>query len=232
VRRLLAYSSIAHAGYMLMGLAVAQATWRASDSAPAVDGIAAMLFYLVVYALATTVVFAALAYLASGNREVETLDDLAGLGRSRPGIAAAIAVFMFSLAGLPPLAGFFGKLTLFFASLEVFLQSGGTGGETAGVALLALTIVAAVNAAIAAAYYLRVVAMLYFQAAEAEIRPVGGFGALLASGVCAAAVVLAGVRSGPLIEQAKVASASAARTFTIGPAAAGIYPSARFALHE
>jgi NADH-quinone oxidoreductase subunit N len=232
IRRLLAYSSIAHAGYMVMGLAVAQASWRSADSAAAVDGVGAMLFYLVVYALATTGVFAALAYLSGSDREVESLDELAGLAQTSPGIAAAIAVFMFSLAGLPPLAGFFGKLTLFFTSLEMYLKPGATEDGGIGNAFLVLTLVAAVNAAIAAAYYLRVVGTLYFGKPTAEIRPAGGLGAMLAAGVCAVAVILAGIRSGPIIEQAKSASASAATTFTNGPATAGINPAARYTFHE
>jgi NADH-quinone oxidoreductase subunit N len=222
IRRILAYSSIAHAGYMLIGLAVAQGTWsQPADTSQVPDGIAAMLFYLAVYALATTGAFAALAYLARGDREIETLDDLAGLGRSQPGVAAAIALFMFSLAGLPPLAGFFGKLTLFFASLKVYLEPAGGEFQT-GTAFLILTLIAAVNAAIAAAYYLRVVATLYFRPSTTEIRPDGGRGALVATAICAIAVILAGIRSGPLVEQAKsasAASASAFRTAGINPAA-------------
>ena len=207
IRRLLAYSSIAHAGYMLMGLAVSQATWRTSAAA-AVDGVAAMLFYLIVYSLATAGAFSAFAYLAPADREIESLDDLAGLGQSRPGFAAAIAIFMFSLAGLPPLAGFFGKLTLFFASLDVYLQPGTTENSPLGRAFLVLTLVAAANAAVAAAYYLRVVATLYFGTPAREILPSGGLGALLATGACAIAVVFAGLRSGPILEQAQSASAA------------------------
>jgi NADH-quinone oxidoreductase subunit N len=217
IRRILAYSSIAHAGYMLIGLAVAQAT--GSRGGPATDGIAAMLFYLVVYALATTGAFAALAYLARGDREVETLDDLAGLGQSRPGVAAAIAIFMFSLAGLPPLAGFFGKLTLFFASLKVYLAPASNVNSDFGTPFLVLTLIAAVNAAIAAAYYLRVVATLYFRPPTAEMRPEGGPGALFATAICAVAVILAGIRSGPLLEQVRSASKATVATFGAEPIA-------------
>ncbi len=109
LRRLLAYSSIAHAGYMLIGLAVGIA---AGERAIGYNGMGAMLFYLFVYSAASLGAFATLAYL-SDEREVSRLDELAGLTNRHPIAAALLAVFMFSLSGIPPLAGFWGKLGLF-----------------------------------------------------------------------------------------------------------------------
>ena len=125
LRRLLAYSSIANAGFMLIGLAVGLATATTATTATTMatatvsaagvcDGIAAMLFYLAVYAAATLGTFAALIYLGREGQQVEAVEELAGLGRTRPVVAGTIALFMFSLAGLPPLAGLWGKLLLFF----------------------------------------------------------------------------------------------------------------------
>ena len=119
IRRLLAYSSIAHAGYILIGVAVALATQTntgilATDAAAkAFDGLGASMFYLAVYMFATMGAFAALVYLSSdGEKQVDTLDDIAGVNRRNPVVALVMAVFMFSLAGLPPLAGFWGKFAL------------------------------------------------------------------------------------------------------------------------
>ena len=98
LRRLMAFSSIAHAGYMLIGLPVALAS--ASSG-----GIGATLLYLVVYVLAALGVFAALAYLSDDQREVSSVSELAGLARSRPWVAAALAVCLFSLAGFRPWLG-------------------------------------------------------------------------------------------------------------------------------
>ena len=106
IRRLLAYSSIAHAGYMLIGIAVALAVAGGAGGATTVDGIGAMMFYVLVYAVATLGAFALLAWLGDGERQINTVDDLAGLWRNHPWAAAVMAIFMFSLTGLPP----FGRL--------------------------------------------------------------------------------------------------------------------------
>jgi len=168
VRRLLAYSSIAHGGYMLVGLTVAQ-------SHPGLTGGSeALLFYLAVYAAMTLGVFAVLIAAGGRERQVETLDDLAGLGRYRPGLALLLAVFLFSLTGLPPTAGFFGKFNLLVAA-----WSSGTFD------LQMLAVVMAVNAAIGAAYYLRIVAALYLRPAPAVSTASGAdFPAFLAGVLC------------------------------------------------
>jgi NADH-quinone oxidoreductase subunit N len=219
VRRLLAYSSIAHAGYLLIGLAVGLASRSpaalaaSSSAAPpgAVDGVGAMLFYLVVYALATAGSFAAFAYLGRGRHELDEIHELAGLGRSQPTVAAAVAVFMFSLAGIPPLAGFWGKLTLLAGALGRYQQGDLPANWSYSQPwFLVLAIVGAVNAAIAAAYYLRVVGVMYFRPPTAETEPPrGGIGALAAALACAGLVVAVGLFPGPAIERTNAASQSA-----------------------
>jgi NADH-quinone oxidoreductase subunit N len=120
VRRLMAYSSIAHAGYLLIGLAAALALPSAGGAA---GGLAAMILYVFVYAFATLGVFAALTHLGAKDRDVEHVDELAGLAKSRPMTAAIIAVCMFSLSGVPPMAGFWGKFTLFRSAVEAALDA-------------------------------------------------------------------------------------------------------------
>jgi NADH-quinone oxidoreductase subunit N len=153
IKRLLAYSSIAHAGYMLVGLTVGR-----RGAGPA-DGIEALLFYLAVYGAMTVGFFSVLLYLGRPGRRVETVDDLAGLSQSHPAVALLAVIFLFSLTGLPPTAGFFAKLNLFLAA-----WSQGTTASRWLALLLAL------NAAIGAWYYLRIVATMYLQPRAAATK--------------------------------------------------------------
>jgi NADH-quinone oxidoreductase subunit N len=212
VRRLLAYSSIAHAGYMLIGLAVGFAVAGGASEANHFDGVGATFFYLLVYATATAGTFAALTYLGTARRQLDSVDELAGLGQNYPKTAAAIALFMFSLAGLPPLAGFWGKLTLFTGALGV--DSKNPESNTLWPWFLALAIVGAVNAAIAAAYYLRIVAVMYFRPATTRPEGLGGHGAGWAVALCTLLVLGISCFPGPLVEQANRASQAARATFS------------------
>jgi NADH-quinone oxidoreductase subunit N len=106
--RLMAYSSIAHAGYMLAGLAV-------GDGGP-IAGTEAVLFYLAIYGLMTIGVFALFSAVSRADRPLEFEDDLRGLNRDHPAVALMLAVCLFSLTGLPPTAGFLGKLNIFLAA--------------------------------------------------------------------------------------------------------------------
>lgn len=213
IRRLLAYSSIAHGGYMLIGVAVglAQASLTSSGTpleAIGVNGIGTALFYVSVYTLATLGTFAALAYLGSEEKPVDHVDELAGISHAHPAVAAAIAVFMFSLAGIPPVVGFWGKFTLMSGAIDL-------GAPVAGVDanvqrwFFALAIIAVVNAAIAAAYYLRVVAVMYFARPAAHpARSAGHAAPLYGMVACLLLVIAAGLLPGPIMQAADHAGAS------------------------
>ncbi|MHB8971167.1 MAG: NADH-quinone oxidoreductase subunit N [Pirellulaceae bacterium] len=194
VRRLMAFSSIAHAGYMLIGLAVALAS--ASSG-----GIGATLFYLAVYVLAVLGVFAALAYLSDDRREINSVSELAGLARSRPWVAAGLAICLFSLAGIPPLAGFWGKLTLFAGAIRV-AQEGPPGVASW---FLVLAIMGVLNAAVAAVYYLRVISTMYFTPPVTSLSVRGGLGTLAGSLVCCVLVIAVGLLPGVVLRSAELA---------------------------
>lgn len=198
LRRLLAYSSIAHAGYMLIGLAVALATRNEPGSW---NGLAALGFYLVVYAAATLGAFAVLEHLGRPERRIDGVDELAGLGQTRPVAAALLAVFLLSLMGVPPLGGFWGKFCIFGSALNV--NGAGVEGIAEGMQpwFTALAVIGVLNAAVAAAYYLRVVAVMYFRTPLATPQARGGGGAWWAAVMCGVVVVLVGCFPGPLMRQ-------------------------------
>jgi NADH-quinone oxidoreductase subunit N len=184
LKRMLAYSSVAHAGYLLTALV-------AGDGA----GTQAILFYLVAYALVNLGGFGALAALARSGREPLSLDDVAGLARRRPALAAAIAVYMVSLTGVPVSAGFVGKFYLFRAAVEA--------------GYVTLAIVGFLASVVSAYYYLRVVVAMYMR------EPVGEDGWAHVSTASAAAlaftaiVVLGlGVYPGPVLDWADAAARS------------------------
>jgi NADH-quinone oxidoreductase subunit N len=149
LKRMLAYSSIAHAGYILVALTAAAAT----DHPEA--GIAAALFYLVTYAMVKMGAFLIVAQLGGpGERHVE-IEDLAGLGSRQPAVAACLSLYLLSLLGLPILAGFLGKFYVFNAALESNL--------------VWLAVILGINSVIAAYYYLRVMVTMYMREPATEI---------------------------------------------------------------
>jgi NADH-quinone oxidoreductase subunit N len=150
IKRLMAYSSINNVGYILLGLA------SGSEK-----GIQSVVFYLVIYAVMTVGVFAIILLMKRRGTMVEGIADLAGLARSQPMMALALLVFMFSLAGVPPLAGFWSKLYVFIAAIEARLYVPAVLGMLASV--------------VASYYYLRIVKVMYFdEPAEALDRPLFG----------------------------------------------------------
>lgn len=151
--RLLAYSSIAHAGYMLVGLAV-------GNSAVGTSGVASLLFYLAVYGIMTIGLFALITAAAGPGRPLRAVSDLAGISRTQPAIALMMAVCVFGLSGLPPTGGFLAKLNLFLAAWSEGSQQAVQGHTQVGY-VLAITL--AVNAVIGAAYYLRLISVMYFE---------------------------------------------------------------------
>jgi NADH-quinone oxidoreductase subunit N len=155
LKRLLAYSSVAHAGYMLVGLAVAPYL-RGGNGAVEPDGVEAILYYLVAYGAMTVGAFAVIAYLDTRESPVETVDDLAGLSRSHPLLALLMIVFLFSLIGIPLTAGFTGKFLVFFGAMAVPRPEHVTQARV-------LAILGMINAAIGGWYYLRIVAVMYLR---------------------------------------------------------------------
>ncbi len=148
VKRLLAYSSISHAGYMLVALAA---------GARSGEGAAAVLYYLAAYALMTLGAFTVVAHLGGAGERRTTLDDYAGLGWRQPLTAALLSLYLLSLLGMPVTAGFLGKFYVFSAALKTDL--------------LWLVILAAINSAIGAYYYLGVIVAMYFREPEQEWIP-------------------------------------------------------------
>jgi NADH-quinone oxidoreductase subunit N len=161
VKRMLAYSSIAHTGYMLAGLAAYKSIGGFSTAAGSSfgnkgdAGITSLLYYLLAYAFVNIGAFAMIGWLQHRGNGL-TLDDFAGLARTNPLAAAAMTIFMISLMGVPPLLGFYAKYYIILATID------------ADMLWLALAIVLA--SAISAYFYLRVVAVMYFSAPEQETR--------------------------------------------------------------
>ena len=148
IKRLLAYSSIANMGYAMIGLTVGTS-----------DGIASLLLYLAIYAVMTIGAFGTILLLRRGGVSLDRLSDLAGLGRHHPKTALALAIFMFSMTGIPPLAGFFGKYFVFLAAIQ------------AGAYVLA--VVGVLTSVVAAYYYLRIVKIIYFDEARGSCEAPG-----------------------------------------------------------
>ncbi|GER08408.1 NADH-quinone oxidoreductase subunit N [Iodidimonas muriae] len=146
IKRLMAYSSIAHMGFALAGLATGT-----------VDGVQGVLVYMAIYMLMTAGTFAVILGMRRKDGLTEDISDLAGLAKTRPALAAIMATLMFSLAGIPLLAGFFAKLYVFMAVVE------------AGMYWLA--VVGFVTSTVAAVYYLRIVKLMYFDEPNENIEP-------------------------------------------------------------
>lgn len=145
VKRMLAYSSIAHTGYMLVALMVGPVAGRG----PMHDGVAALFFYIAVYGVTNLGAFAMLSVLRVGDREAESLEDLSGSSSIAAGPAVAFAICLFGLMGFPLTAGLLGKIYVFSSAFSV-------GGDRALAGpLMALAILGVINSAIGAAYYLR-----------------------------------------------------------------------------
>jgi NADH-quinone oxidoreductase subunit N len=182
IKRLLAYSSIGHMGFALVGLAAGTA-----------QGIQGVIVYMAIYVAMTLGAFAVVLSMRRDGKLVENIGDLAGLGRSHPGTAFFLAALMFSLAGIPPLAGFFAKFYVFLAAI----QSG----------LYMLAVVGVVASVIGAYYYLAIVKLMYFD------EPVRGFSPMPASvalvlGVSSVINILFFAYPAPLLGAATVAAKS------------------------
>ncbi|MCB9948531.1 MAG: NADH-quinone oxidoreductase subunit NuoN [Rhodospirillaceae bacterium] len=149
IKRLMAYSSIGHMGYALIGLAAG--TER---------GVSGVLIYMAIYLAMNVGTFACILSMRVNRRMVEGINDLAGLSKTNPLMALSLAVFMFSMAGIPPLAGFFGKLSVFLAAIDAQLYT--------------LAIIGVLTSVVGAFYYIRIVKLMYFDdPVESFDRPIG-----------------------------------------------------------
>jgi NADH-quinone oxidoreductase subunit N len=149
IKRLMAYSSIGHIGFALVGLAAGSEA-----------GIRGVIIYMAIYLFMNVGTFACILCMRRNGKLVEGIDDLAGLSRTSPPMALAMAIFMFSMAGIPPLAGFFGKLYVFLAAIQEELY--------------ALAVIGVLSSVVGAFYYVRIVKLMYFdEAQESFDRPLG-----------------------------------------------------------
>jgi len=169
IKRMLAYSSIAHAGYVLVGMVAGTAA-----------GQGAMLYYLLAYAFMNLGAFAVVILLVREGEERDEIDDLAALGYTRPALGLAMTLFMLSLGGIPPTAGFTGKFYVFRAALEA--------------GYVWLVILAVLNSAVSMYYYLRVIGVMYRSEPTRDLRAAGPSAACgLALAVSAAATIVLGI---------------------------------------
>jgi NADH-quinone oxidoreductase subunit N len=184
VKRVLAYSSIAHSGYMIIGIIAGPGL-----------GVNSVLFYLLAYGIMNTAAFAVLAGLERKGQEIESMDDLAGLRVKHPGMAVVMALSAGSLLGVPPLLGFWGKLYLFIAGVQA--------GQ------VVLVVIAGVNSAISAWYYLRLIDLPIMKKPSAQSETIvrGPFSwPRIAGIVTAAAVVVLPVFTGALFKASQEAT--------------------------
>ncbi|HEU0217579.1 MAG TPA: NADH-quinone oxidoreductase subunit NuoN [Stellaceae bacterium] len=183
IKRLMAYSSIGHIGYALIGLAAASPS-----------GIRGVLVYMAIYLFMNVGTFAVILCMHQQGKMLEGINDLAGLSRTQPGLAMALAIFMFAMAGIPPTAGFFSKLYIFLAAIDAKL----TG----------LAIIGVVTSVVGAFYYLRIVKVMYFD------EPAGAFDRPISPELKAVLVVTAIVTlfffllPDPIVGSAEAAAAS------------------------
>ena len=145
IKRMMAYSSIGHMGYALIGLAAAGVV---EDMTIRNHGIQGMLVYLGIYVFMNIGTFSCILLMKRDGRMVEGIDDLAGLSKTNPGLALIFSIFMFSMAGIPPLAGFLGKLYVFEAAIHAELYT--------------LAIIGVLTSVVGAFYYIRIVKVMYF----------------------------------------------------------------------
>ena len=177
IKRMLAYSSISHAGVLLVGIcALGLGSPTANTS---------LIYYLITYSVATMGVFAIVVFVGSRNRERLLVDDWAGLGSQHPGVALAMTILLLSFGGIPPTGGFFGKFYIFKAAMEVY------DGQ-----LLWLVVLGVINSAISIYYYLRIVTAMYFREANQPFAPTRSSGLMFVIAVCPLLVLELGILPG------------------------------------
>ena len=168
IKRMLAYSSIAHAGYILAGVAAGNA-----------EGKTGVLFYLAAYLAMNLGAFGIVTMVEGGDPSRVTFDSYAGLSKKRPYLAALMALFMFSLSGLPPMAGFFGKYYVFLAAVKADMTW--------------LAIIGVLTSLVSAYYYLRLVVVMFFKEGEGDLETAPTKAALVAVTIAAFFVLQLGL---------------------------------------
>jgi len=190
LKRMLAYSAIAHMGFMLLGLlsGMVEGNWLNRDAA-----YSAALFYIIIYTVMSVGAFGMLCLLSRAGLDCENLEDMRGLNRRNPWYAALMLVLMLSLAGLPPTAGFYAKLAVFSAAVSA--------------GYIWLAVAAVLLSLVVAYYYLRVVKLMYFDEPKEAAPATPAHGGVLMS-VNGLALLLFGIVPGPLMDLCTVAIAS------------------------
>ena len=183
IKRLMAYSSIGHIGYALLGLA-----------AGGEAGVQSVLVYMTIYVVMALGTWACILCMRQHERMVEGIDDLRGMARTHPMLALGMAALMFSMAGIPPLAGFFGKLYVFIAAIRAQLYT--------------LAVIGVLTSVVGAFYYLRIVKLMYFdEPKEVLHRPIGRELAWVIAGT-SVFVVFFFIYPGPVLTAASAAAAA------------------------
>lgn len=182
IKRLLAYSSIANMGYALVGLAAGNA-----------DGVQGVMTYMAIYLATTLAAFACVLMMRRDGKPVEEISELAGLSRTNPWMAFALSMMMFSLAGIPPLAGFWAKWYVFLAAINAQLY--------------VLAVVGVVTSVVGAYYYLRIVKVIYFDDAKPAFEQ-GDLAVRFVLLVSAIFVLVLTFVPGPLFNAAEAAAKS------------------------
>jgi NADH-quinone oxidoreductase subunit N len=191
VKRMLAYSSVAHAGYLMIAIC-------AMGYSGVVDHASGIVLYAAAYTFGTVGAFGALAYVGKRGGEAETYDDLNGLGFKMPWLGAALAVFMLSSAGIPPSAGFIGKFELFRSAVDAGAQ-GAAAGIPGSHMMFALVVMGILTSVAGVYYYLRVLVHLYMKEPVREVEALPHQGAKLAILGCALLTLWFGVFPGKLV---------------------------------
>ncbi|MGZ5897275.1 MAG: NADH-quinone oxidoreductase subunit N, partial [Xanthobacteraceae bacterium] len=182
IKRLMGYSSIGHMGFALVGLAAGTA-----------EGVQGVLIYMAIYLSMTLGTFACILAMKRGDKHVEEIADLAGLGRTNPALALFLAILLFSLAGIPPLAGFFAKLYVFLAAIKA--------------GLYVLAVLGVLASVVGAYYYLRIVKVMYMDEPAPAFSPMNGELRLILA-LSGLFVLLFVVYPGPLVDAAAAAAKS------------------------
>jgi NADH-quinone oxidoreductase subunit N len=182
IKRLMAYSSIGNIGYALIGLATGKQI-----------GVTAIIIYMAIYVVMTVGAFACIIAMRAKGKQLERIADLSGLSRTNPAMALALAIFMFSLAGIPPLAGFFGKLYVFLAAIQAQLYT--------------LAVIGVLSSVVGAYYYIRIVKLMYFDESAGALDPMRR-GVAWVTGVTGALTLIFFIWPAPLVSKASQAAAA------------------------